>query len=230
VLETKVPSPAVSRIFPPEYYASLLAGLVHKLNNVMTVLSGHTGLLEMERDLPKDVEQSVRQMAAAVRTMSRYLDESVIVAKAPILSLEVGSVRQALKKIEGIDLKNPMQFDVAVVADVRKLHGIFEQIVQNALEAGAKKIDVNVEDKGEFVAIRFKDNGHGMRPAVLGRAFDPFYTTKKDAKNFGLGLFRIKGELARMNGEISIKSDGKSSTEVVVVLAAAPNGAHSAER
>jgi signal transduction histidine kinase len=224
VAKTDVPPLSGSRIFPPEYYASLLTGLVHKLNNVMTVLSGHSGLLEMEGDLPKDVEQSVRQMAAAVRTLSRYLDESVIAAKAPPLILEANSIRSVLSRIEGIGLKNMDQSEVAVMADARKLHSIFEQIVQNALEANAKSVDLQVEERGDVVSLRFRDDGHGMKPSVLSRAFDPFFTTKKDAKNFGLGLFRIRGELARMNGEISITSDGKSSTEVVVILPKAPSG------
>jgi signal transduction histidine kinase len=75
-----------------------------------------------------------------------------------------------------------------------------------------------VEASKEFVEIRFKDDGTGMQASVLSRAFDPFYTTKKDSKNFGLGLFRAKGDLARMQGNISIISDGRSSTEVVIQL------------
>jgi two-component system cell cycle sensor histidine kinase/response regulator CckA len=222
VAKTNAPSLPGSKIFPPEYYASLLTGLVHKLNNIMTVLSGHSGLLEMEGDLPKDVEQSVRQMSTAVRTLSRYLDESIMVAKAPVLILEPNPIRAALFGIEGIELKKSSHSDVAVLADARKLRLVFEQIVQNAFEAEAKRVELQVEVRGEMVALRFKDDGRGMKPTVLSRAFDPFYTTKKDAKNFGLGLFRIKGELARMNGEISMTSDGKSWTEVLVIL---PNAA-----
>jgi len=218
VAETKAHSPSVTGIFPPEYYASLLAGLVHKLNNVTTVLTGHTGLLEMESDLPDDVEQSVQQMSTAVRMLSRYLDESVIVAKAPALNLEAVSLKAALAKIDGIDSKKLPRAEITVRADARKLNEIFKQIVQNAQEAGAKVVNVAVEANKEFVEIRFKDDGAGMQPSVLNRAFDPFYTTKKDSKNFGLGLFRAKGDLARMQGNISIISDGRSSTEVVIRL------------
>jgi signal transduction histidine kinase len=218
VAETKAHSPSVSGIFPPEYYASLLAGLVHKLNNVITVLTGHTGLLEMESDLPDDVEQSVQQMSTAVRMLSRYLDESVIVAKAPALNLEAVSLEVALAKIDGIDSKKLPRAKITVRADARKLNEIFKQIVQNAQESGAKVVNVAVEASKEFVEIRFKDDGAGMQPSVLNRAFDPFYTTKKDSKNFGLGLFRAKGDLARMQGNISIISDGRSSTEVVIRL------------
>jgi signal transduction histidine kinase len=218
VAETKVNTPSVSGIFPPEYYASLLAGLVHKLNNVITVLTGHTGLLEMETDLPTDVEQSVQQMSTAVRMLSRYLDESVIVAKTPALNLEAVRLGAALAQIDGIGSKKLPRAEIAVRADARKLNETFKQIVQNAKEAGAKVIAVTVEESKELVEIRFKDDGTGMKPSVLSRAFDPFYTTKKDSKNFGLGLFRAKGDLARMQGNISIISDGRSSTEVVIRL------------
>ncbi|MCL1470368.1 CBS domain-containing protein [Argonema antarcticum] len=41
---------------------------------------------------------------------------------------------------------------------------------------------------GDWVTIRFADNGPGMTEAVLKKLFDPFYTTKPPGKGTGLGL------------------------------------------
>jgi C4-dicarboxylate-specific signal transduction histidine kinase len=54
----------------------------------------------------------------------------------------------------------------------------------------------------------------------MRRAFDPFFTTRRQREQFGLGLFKAKGDLARMKGKIIAESDGKSYTEILVQLAA----------
>jgi C4-dicarboxylate-specific signal transduction histidine kinase len=59
-----------------------------------------------------------------------------------------------------------------------------------------------------------------MKTEVLRRAFDPFFTTRKQREQFGLGLFKAKGDLMRLKGRIHAESDGKSYTELVVELPA----------
>jgi signal transduction histidine kinase len=57
-----------------------------------------------------------------------------------------------------------------------------------------------------------------MKIEVMRRAFDPFFTTRRQREQFGLGLFKARGDLARMRGQIHAESDGKSYTEVIVRL------------
>ena len=57
-----------------------------------------------------------------------------------------------------------------------------------------------------------------MKTEVMRRAFDPFFTTRRQREQFGLGLFKARGDMARMKGRIYAESDGKSYTEVIVEL------------
>lgn len=215
--QNELPS-SIPDIFPPGYHASLLTSLIHKLNNIITVLLGHSGLLEMETGLSGDALQSIQQMSKAIQTLSRYIDEAAIVSKAPSLTLEAVTLQEVLKQTNLVTSQDLPRTGIKAKADRRKLQEICEQICQNAQEAGAKQISVKVDENSDFVDLRFRDNGPGIKPLVLSRAFDPFYTTKKDPKNFGLGLFKVQGDLARMNGKIMISSDGLSFTEVVIRL------------
>ena len=79
--EKTQPSNSDTKEFPAEYYAALLAGLIHKLNNIITVLSGHTGLLLLEPNLSGDVLQPVQQMSRAAQLLSRYIDETAVVTR-----------------------------------------------------------------------------------------------------------------------------------------------------
>ena len=112
------------------------------------------------------------------------------------------------------------QYDglIKLQADRRKTKEIFEQILRNASEASAKIVVVTAQVNPQFVDLNFRDDGHGITNEVMRRAFDPFFTTRRKQDQFGLGLFKARGDLARMKGQIHAKSDGKSYTEMIVQL------------
>jgi signal transduction histidine kinase len=95
---------------------------------------------------------------------------------------------------------------------------IFQQILRNASEAAAKVVAVTAKAGSGFVELTFRDDGQGMKIEVMRRAFDPFFTTRRQREQFGLGLFKARGDLARMKGQIHAESDGKSYTEMIVRL------------
>jgi two-component system NtrC family sensor kinase len=212
-----------SQGFSADHYASLLAGLIHKSNNIITVLSGHTGLLLLEPNLSEEIRQPVRRMSSAAELLSRYIDEAGVVSKATVLVLEpviVSDFLDRLARPPGLKLQKRCDSKLKTLGDARKLKDIFEQILQNADEANATSEIVTVKQESSAVRISFRDNGHGIKSEVMPRVFDPFFTTRTQHGKFGLGLFRAKGELARMGGEISATSDGKTYTEILVHISA----------
>ena len=207
--------------FSAEYHAALLAGLIHKLNNIITVLSGHSGLLLLEPHLKGDTLQAVQQISRAAQLLSRCIDEAAIISRVGPLSLEsivLSELFESLASPSGLSTTKQFGEEVRVMADRRKLKAIFEEILRNASEANAKSAVVSVGTDSGSVEIRFRDDGHGIKPAVKSRVFDPFFTTRKQEDKFGLGLFRAKGDLARMKGQIFVESDGKTYTEILVRL------------
>jgi signal transduction histidine kinase len=223
-VEEKVqPTNANTESFTAEYYASLLVGLIHKLNNVITVLTGHSGLLLLEPDLKPDVLQPVQQMSRAAQLLSRCLDEAASMGRATPLHLESAGLSELLQPVEsprGLTIVKEYDEGTKVQVDRRKSKEIFEQIFRNASEAGAKTVVVTAQVNPPMVDLKFRDDGHGIKVEVMKRAFDPFYTTRKQREQFGLGLFKARGDLARMKGRISAESDGKKYTEVIVQLPA----------
>jgi signal transduction histidine kinase len=207
--------------YPASYYSALLAGLVHKLNNVATVLTGNTSLLLMDENLPDEVRRSVDQMSNATQLLSRILDEAAIAGKGSKLSVESIDLASLLSAIDSplkIDVVQKTAGPVRVNSDPTKLRSVFEEFCQNAVSAEATKVSCQLEKTGENYLIRLRDNGSGIRREMMPRIFDPFFTTKKFPDAFGLGLSRAAAEIARIGGTISIKSDGKSFTEVQITL------------
>jgi signal transduction histidine kinase len=221
-VEEKVPLINVhTEGYPADYYASLLVGLIHKLNNVITVLSGHSGLLLLEPNLKADVLQPVQQMSRAAELLSRCLDEAASMSRVAPLQMESVALSELFEQLEsprGLSMVKQYDEPIKIQVDRRKSKEIFEQILRNASEASAKIVLVTAQVHSRLVALKFRDDGQGMKTEVMRRAFDPFFTTRRQRDQFGLGLFKARGTLARMKGRIYAESDGHSYTEVIVEL------------
>jgi two-component system, cell cycle sensor histidine kinase and response regulator CckA len=221
-VEEKVqPTNAQAEIYPADYYASLLVGLIHKLNNVITVLTGHSGLLLLEPNLKPDILQPVQQMSRAADLVSQCLNEAASMSRVTVLRPELVTISELLEPVQcppGLSLVRKYDEKLKVQVDRRKSKDIFEQLLRNASEAAAKVVAVTAKAGSGFVELTFRDDGQGMKIEVMRRAFDPFFTTRRQREQFGLGLFKARGDLARMKGQIHAESDGKSYTEMIVRL------------
>ncbi|HEY0791387.1 MAG TPA: HAMP domain-containing sensor histidine kinase [Chthoniobacterales bacterium] len=216
-------APTVDPIYyPPEQYTRLLAGLVHKLNNVITVLSGHTGLLLLQPKLSRSVKDPIEQMAQATMLLSRYLDEAVIVARSPKLNLGPVDLVAVLRSVCERSATPMALFQppggLEVYGDAPHLQAALDQLMRNAAEAEATKVVCTVTDAGDRYNISLRDNGTGINPESLQRIFEPFFTTRKNQDNMGIGLFRVQGYLAVTGGTLAVKSDGKSYSDFCLSL------------
>jgi CheY-like chemotaxis protein len=67
---------------------------------------------------------------------------------------------------------------------------------------------------GDYVRLTTSDTGHGMRPEVLERAMEPFFSTKEPGKSTGLGLATVHGTVRQSGGFVAIESAVGQGTSV----------------
>jgi CheY-like chemotaxis protein len=75
---------------------------------------------------------------------------------------------------------------------------------------------------GEYVEFSVNDDGCGMPPHVLARAFEPFYTTKEVGRGSGLGLSMVYGFVRQSKGHMRIESQEGEGTTVTLYIPCAP--------
>ena len=71
---------------------------------------------------------------------------------------------------------------------------------------------------GEAIEIVIEDNGGGIPDEILGKIFNPFFTTKPTDQGTGLGLALSNDIVRQHGGEIAVNTDPGESTEMVVRL------------
>lgn len=81
-------------------------------------------------------------------------------------------------------------------------------LVQNAIEAGAACIDVELAENNEQLMIGVTDNGKGMDAATQARIWDPFYSEpgKHDRRRVGLGLPLLRQAVEATGGTLVLDS------------------------
>lgn len=101
------------------------------------------------------------------------------------------------------------------------LTNLFLNSVAHAFPGGAAgEVRIQVRASGEdHVEILYSDNGCGMTPEIRRRAFDPFFTTRRDEGGTGLGLHIVYSIVtSRLGGQIHLDSEPGKGTRVQMIL------------
>ncbi len=100
----------------------------------------------------------------------------------------------------------------------------FAQVVLNVL-ANAKdalaekniagKVQIRIEKDAKTAIVAIRDNGGGIPEEILGKVFDPYFTTKE--KGTGIGLYMSKMIMENMGGDISAGNVGDGAEMLIRV-------------
>ena len=91
-----------------------------------------------------------------------------------------------------------------------------KELVENAIDAGASSVEVEIADGGQSY-MRVTDDGCGMSEDMVRAVCDPFTTTRKTRK-VGVGLPLLKMTAQATGGEMSIASKPGEGTTVRVTF------------
>ena len=107
-----------------------------------------------------------------------------------------------------------------IMVDKDQIQQVFINLILNASDAmpngGDIKILSRIIENGEYIEVRFADNGLGISEENKHKIFDPFFTTKENGT--GLGLSITYGIVEQHGGIINLESElGKGTTFIVLL-------------
>jgi two-component system, cell cycle sensor histidine kinase and response regulator CckA len=220
-----------------ELLGHLAAGLAHDLNNLLSVLINNLAVLRA-RELKPEEETEVFQDMAEAGDRAAQLTRRLMSfghARGARSALAVDEALRALEPLLRALARGSVDVvarygapDVKVLAEPSELEQIILNLVSNARDAirGEGQITLSTElvlhpgaaggTAARWLQVRVSDTGTGMDPDTLSRLFQPFFTTKEDAKGTGLGLYTTSLLVKQLGGQIHATSAvGRGSTFVV---------------
>jgi signal transduction histidine kinase len=143
----------------------------------------------------------------------------------------VGLVAHRFAKA-GVPLRQAVDRDLSLVAgDPRLLEHAIVNLLLNACEACKNGGDASVratmkDGKGDEVEIAVEDTGEGISLADVGRALEPFFTTKAREGGTGLGLAIVHEIVGSHRGRLVFSEVKPRGTRAAIVLPRAEELAH----
>lgn len=124
-------------------------------------------------------------------------------------------IKRAIRTFE-VDIEANMP---TILADPLALEQVIINLLINASQVTDKEdsrlgLKAFVEKNGgNRFTIEITDNGCGMDEETKKKIFYPFFTSRKDGKGTGLGLYIVKSLVDEMTGQIELQTEpGKGST------------------
>ena len=219
----------------------LSAGVAHEINNPLNGIINFAQLLKDEETPRSEFEQQmidgiideggriaqiVRGLLAFARADTHELRQ---VHFAESIETSIALFGRQFEK-DGIKVEIDLEPNLPPVrADGSRLRQVVVNIISNAHHAlKAKKLDspepkvfrISARKSGELVRVEFYDNGVGIKREDLGKVFDPFFTTRREAGGTGLGLSVSFGIIRDFGGTIRVESEEGKFTRFIIELTA----------
>lgn len=213
----------------------LAGGIAHDFNNILAVILGYADMARQDAPLSSryasnldkvlDAGHRAKELVKQILAFSRQVE----IKRVPIqlqsiikeaLSMLRASLPSTIEIIDNIDSRCSVVF-----ADPTQVHQILMNLCTNAshameqcggtLNIELKNIHIDEDSRpltltikpGDYVQLTVSDTGSGIEPAVIGKIFDPYFTTKEPGKGTGMGLAIIHGIITDYGGTIKVESE-----------------------
>lgn len=202
---------------------TLAAGAAHELGTPLATIAIAASELEMAGD-SRD-RHSVAEDAALIQEQVRrcrlILDDMAVDAMPGESSERVKLAALAESVVEGMRQFGPVEFAAntpvsTLEVDVprKAVERAVRELIKNAIDAShGTAVTVGTGSDARSAWLEVRDRGDGMTAEVLGRAREPFFTTKGTGQGMGLGMYLTNALAEQLGGHIQIESTiGKGST------------------
>lgn len=194
--------------------------MAHDLRNPLAAIRGAAQYLQGERAAGRSIDEQLSYVDLVVEQadrMNRVIDEYQRLGRVEptLASVSLSELVRGAATGFGDAVKLDLaEQPVRVRADAELVTMAVENVLRNAVEAGAKTIRVRV-DAGSIVVA---DDGPGMDARTRDRAFEEFYTTKATGSGLGLAFVRRVAEAHGWRARID-STEGKGTRVVIVTTA-----------
>ncbi len=227
----------------------LAAGLAHELNQplaaILTNVQASQRLLtseplrtELLRDIMNDIAADDVRAAEIIRRMRALLKKG----QRDVQPLDVNQLTGDVLRLVASDailrrvrVHPHLEHDLpGIVGDRVQLQQVILNLVVNGLESmsavapGLRHLTIRTaQPDTDWVEVTVQDTGPGISAEILGRIYEPFFSTKPDGLGMGLSICRSIAEAHGGRLEASNHPAGGATFVFALPVAGTPSDTHS---
>ncbi|MFD2164776.1 GAF domain-containing protein [Thalassotalea euphylliae] len=177
-----------------------LTSYLDEVKEASTILDTN---VQRAADLVKSFKQvAVDQSSNSIREIcfKQYIDEILL------------SLRPTLKRVKHV-IRVECDNGITANTNAGAISQIISNLLMNSIKHGFDGIEqgnivIAVEEKNNFIILRYADDGLGIDKEAMALLFEPFYTTKRGDGGSGLGTHLVYNLVtSALHGRIEAKSE-----------------------
>lgn len=223
---------------------TMAAGIAHDIRNPLTSILIFSQLMSLHHDDPDVREKFNRVVPRELERVQAVIEDMMELARPATMHREPVNINELLTQVlelyegqasgQGIKIVREYDQDLPFcMADRKRLHRCFSNIVSNAIQAMPTGGDLSLRTSQvsttllpnpghpdprpePAIQVAISDTGQGIPADRLSRIFDPFFTTKE--KGMGLGMAITHRIVEDHKGNIEVQSEESLGTTFTVHL------------
>lgn len=223
---------------------TMAAGIAHDIRNPLTSILIFSQLMSLHHDDPDVREKFNRVVPRELERVQAVIEDMMELARPVTMHREPVNFNELLTQVvelyesqasaQSVKIAREYQADLPFcMADRKRLHRCFSNIVSNAIQAMPSGGDLSVRTRQASMTllpsaerpdpqpepalqVTIADTGQGIPADRLSRIFDPFFTTKE--KGMGLGMAITHRIIEDHKGTIDVRSEEGLGTTFTVHL------------
>lgn len=213
------------------------ANVSHELKTPLTSISGFAEIIEGGLVQEEDIRKFAGRIYREAQRLIQLVEDTIKISQ-----LDEGENPYEWEKVDAYAVAKNVCGNLKEIAAKKNVHlfidgeklvfctvrPILEEVIYNLCDNGIKynrddgTVSIHLQDLGESVEIRVKDNGIGIPREDCSRVFERFYRVDKSHSKAiggtGLGLSIVKHGVTFLGGTLKMLSEVGKGTEITMTF------------
>lgn len=221
-----------------ESIGMLAGGIAHDFNNMLTGILGYASLMKnflQDNTKLSRYAEAIEHSAQRASKLTQHLLNFSRRQKKSVGTVNINALLEDVlfllkESFREITIEKILEGTLPYAkGDEAELQNVFLNLLINAKDAMAgkgllkvsTKLKTHVDGK-EFIVIEIADTGTGIDEELKSKIFEPYFSTKENGSNLGMGLYLVDRVIKDHGGFVEIETRKNNGTKFILYIPVPP--------